>query len=155
MTNEQKQLLIKDLCARLPYGVKISYVYTDGKICGEPITLTQIDYKFNVEEVKPYLRPMSSMTDEELKELVNLCLTKLYPYSREFVIKETEYVLDSCWYVQIFYKDNNGKEYSSNLYVGRCSSIEEIDYLNAHHFDYRGLIPMGLALPAADGMYNF
>ncbi len=115
MTQEDKELLLKDLRERLPYGVKISYVSLDGKICGEPITLTPIDYKFDIEEVKPYLRPMSSMTKEERKEYHSYC----------------------------YY-------YCGNYF----DTVRSIDWLNAHHFDYRGLIEKGLALEAPEGMYN-
>lgn len=34
------------------------------------------------------------------------------------------------------------------------TSQQVIDWLLAHHFDYRGLIPMGLALEATEGMYK-
>ena len=68
---------------------------------------------FDVEECKPYLRPMSSMTEEEIKEY------------------------------QAFF-NYDGVEYPE----------EYIDWLNAHHFDYRGLIEKGLALKAPEGIYN-
>ena len=65
---------------------------------------------------KPYLRPMSSMTEEEKKELNN-------------VLEFQYYSDDSCM-------------------------CESTDWLNAHHFDYRGLIERGLALEAPEGMYK-
>ena len=71
----------------------------------------------NIKSIKPYLRPMSSMTDDEKKEYVN------------------------------FFEDIDGYVYSIDATI-------EIDWLNAHHFDYRGLIEKGLALPAPEGMYN-
>ena len=71
MTQEEKQLLLADLCARLPYRVKVQIpVMNDG------ITLTCGDisaYFFNPDNklfLKPYLRPMSSMTEEEKEELI-------------------------------------------------------------------------------------
>jgi hypothetical protein len=99
MKQEDKQLLLKDLCSRLPYEVillslnrKVTY-QTDGNTAVELL----------IEEGwKPYLRPMSSMTEQERKE-----------------------------YWDITSVSNH------------CAAI---DWLNAHHFDYRGLIPKGLAI---------
>jgi hypothetical protein len=122
MTQEDKQLLLRDLCARLPYGVKISYVSLDGKICGEPITLTQIDYKFDIEEVKPYLRPLSSMTEEEEKEF-----GKIF----ELELKAIEAP-------------------EGHTIVSAASSTFEIDFYNKYHFDYRGLIEKGLAIAVTE-----
>ena len=78
MTQEEKSLLLKDLCARLPYGVKVHIkgeyktprkVYTVYK---EDKTITYFKgldcFEEDIENVKPYLRPMSSMTEEELHE---------------------------------------------------------------------------------------
>lgn len=105
MTPEEKQLLLKDLCARLSYGVVVrSTYYTIDIILDDNWT------------VKPYLRPMSSMTEEEKKELNN-------------VLEFQYYSDDSCM-------------------------CESTDWLNAHHFDYRGLIEKGLALEAPEGMYK-
>jgi len=130
MTQEEKQLLIRDLCARLPYGVyvRINEIHcldkneaiTEGFIGGyckpnmcQDYSLDEI-YEFLDEEddVKPYLRPMSSMTEEEKQEYV-IAWDSRQPYL----------------------------------------PTEAMDWLNAHHFDYRGLIPMGLALEAPEGMY--
>ncbi|MBQ7662470.1 MAG: hypothetical protein IJS48_03765 [Prevotella sp.] len=85
--------------------------------------------KGNPEKVKPYLRPMSSMTEEEEKEYrktMDKYTHKLYPDSADFS-EHTEY----SW------------------------TTETFDFLNAHHFDYRGLIPKGLAIEAPEDMYNF
>lgn len=73
MTQEHKELLLQDLCARLPYGVKCKYYdccegeYNEGKICGfERKEYIQIDgVCIHIEEVKPYLFPLSSMTEEQ------------------------------------------------------------------------------------------
>lgn len=134
MTQEDKQLLLKDLCARLPYGVKIKvrsndirtvraidaveeivhFVESDsispfGVHIEHPTTFRQV--------VKPYLRPMSSMTEEE----------------------------------EIYY----------NTIYTTLKFYEKEDWLNAHHFDYRidpstgkTLIESGLALEAPEGMYK-
>lgn len=72
MTQEQKDLLLKDLCARLPYGVILNCC----NIVSE--TLTLISYKglinndYDIDEVKPYLFPLSSMTEEQDKEFMNI-----------------------------------------------------------------------------------
>ena len=68
MTQEEKNLLLKDLCARLPYGVKV-YDY-DREEIREMGLGTLHDFMFNDLEVKPYLRSMSSMTEEEIAELI-------------------------------------------------------------------------------------
>lgn len=135
MTKEEQQLFCADLCARLPYEVKVEYR-------GEPITLDyalfakeyslafgQYPMKFNLDKldtIKPYLRPMESMTEKERSELRqwgSLCMTP-----------------DDC-------VEDVGV-------YGVIHSIPVIDWLNAHHFDYRGLIKKGLALEAPEGMYE-
>ena len=125
MTQEDKQLLLKDLCARLPYGFVI-HRYSDNV----DITINTIDdfghfleYSEG-EEFKPYLRPMSSMTKEEKKEHDFYCGYK--PYD-----------------------DNIGESYLTEY-----DMPDYIDFLYEHHFDYRGLIPMGLALKAPERMYK-
>jgi hypothetical protein len=76
MTQEETDLLLKDLCARLPYGVKVAYLastydvdYIESKF--DEIKLKNLDYTIALGNVKPYLRPMSSMTEEE-EEIYNL-----------------------------------------------------------------------------------
>ena len=125
MTEDEKHnLLRKDLCARFPYNVKLKVKYENG-----PWTLFVMHHSENVYvlgtkgypiEVKltdcqPYLRPMSSMTQEEKQE-----------YQR----------ITERWM------------YDSSYSIG-----DSFDWLNAHHFDYRGLIEKGLAIEAPEGMY--
>lgn len=128
MTEQDKQLLFKDLCARLPYHVRVKVWLKDGSTEEGPLDLQHnygdvlLDaFHYNkITKIRPYIRPMSSMTEEEKKELQN----------RNIVIAIS----------------TSGKvETGANGF----------DWLNAHHFDYRGLIPMCLALPATDGMYEF
>ena len=121
MTQEDKQLLLKDLCARLPYGVICRYAAAipllgealnygplqEIRRKGEYFTVNGADCLY--EDIKPYLRPMSSMTEEEYEEF----------------------------------------GYDVLRYTPR-----EFDWLNAHHFDYRGLIEKGLALEAPEEMYR-
>ena len=112
MTQQQKDLLLKDLCSRLPYFTKV-------QIKNEIVVLDSIcdddGYHFNfigkdkegvnIENIKPYLFPISSMTMAQAEQ----------------------------WHK---YANDKG---------GLAPST---DWLDAHHFDYRGLIPMGLAIDA-------
>ena len=117
MTQEDKELLLTDLSARLPYGVKVRHITESAKKIGASYlidVLNPILYKHILEDnilAWPYLRPMSSMTQEEYEEEVS----SLFGWNTEW---------------------------------------EHYDWLNAHHFDYRGLIKMGLALEAPEGMYK-
>ena len=74
MTQEEKGLLLKDLCARLPYGVKIdvSRVEEWKELTFTPFILS--NYYDEIEKIKPYLRPMSSMTEKERKYYNNLSI---------------------------------------------------------------------------------
>ena len=114
MTKEDKKLLIKDLCARLLYNVKVLYnnkVFNVDYISAiyEEIKLDIPDnYTIDISEVKPYLFPLSSMTEEQ-KSQYNFYLTRI-------------------------------------VFVYDASLL--IDWLNKHHFDYRGLIEKGLAIDA-------
>mgnify|MGYP003442935764 CR=1 FL=1 len=87
-------------------------------------------YSRHIEDIKPYLRPMSSMTDEECNEY-----QELYDYEERSYNQGCEFYDE--WKVEI-----NDEE--------RLFKIT--DWLNAHHFDYRGMIEKGLALPAKEGM---
>lgn len=151
MTQEEKQLVLTDICARLPYGVKAQVCGWDEEK-GEvevPLKVYSINtdgylsFEYNhysvetvyVEDCRLYLRPMSSMTEEEKKELKNL-------------FDAEEVTSDSICYLE----GGTLVEYLSHISYSFCSKI--IDWLNKHHFDYRGLIPKGLALEAPEGMYN-
>ena len=75
MTQEDKELLLKDLCARLPYGIKVNNeIQGDFKIYGicENFVFGRNEVchiDFDIEKIKPYLFPLSSMTDEQFVEL--------------------------------------------------------------------------------------
>jgi hypothetical protein len=127
MTSEEKHLLLKDLCARLPYGVKTS----NGHGILELTPRTDVIYIVDNGHI-PYLRPMSSMTEEEKKEL------------------RQEHVKDEKLYTECITKAANG----DNSMRGKVILHFAADWCNKNHFDYRGLIPMGLALEAPEGMYN-
>ena len=141
MTPEEKDLLIKDLCARLPYNVALNCTEDDDEKINFNCLLSPDIFKDLMSSnpnwiYKPYLRPLESMTEEEFQELHNIC-----PHS---TFNKTN---DSGWIIGI-----DGSKY------GRISRIDEIskllDWLNKNMFDYRGLIPMGLALVAPEGMYK-
>lgn len=86
---------------------------------------------YYLDEIKPYLRPLSSMTKEEYQELLDLT-----------GFDTTQITEGILWFNQ-----------GLNIYVKDDVTVL-IDWLIAKHFDYRGLIPMGLALPATEGMYK-
>ena len=91
MTKEDRKLLLKDLCARVPYGVylhnKNGLVY---RLWGITDTTHINDsYLIEVEEIKPYLRPMSNMTEEEKKEYFNRTMTI-------DIVKTSKEVIDYC-----------------------------------------------------------
>ena len=129
MTQEQKDLLLKDICTRLPYGVKgkvsrcdsnnreCEFVATiDGKLY-DRFAVFQESWYDNV-IIKPYLFPLSSMTDEQYNEF--------FTYFHEAEKKEIETSGD---YLKAAYLGENAKR----------------DWLNKNHFDYHYLIPLGLA----------
>ena len=118
-----KDLLLKDLSARLGYGVMCQVDdgaagLNDGKLVEIDISKELVrfdaDYYWDayIDDVKPYLRPMSSLTDEEKKE---------YDHRLE------------CMFYDAMYDD-----------------AFAIDWLNEHHFDYRGLIEKGLAIEVTE-----
>lgn len=138
MKQENKNLLLQDLCARLPYGVKCQI---KGEEDFEPLKLKSFIqgkgfYAFDfyikenssltfkeLDEFKPYLFPLSSMTEEQKRKYNSLRnFVPTYHYEYGDIVEDTE--LYDNW--------------------------ESIDYLIANHFDYRGLIEMGLAIDATD-----
>lgn len=135
MTQEHKDLLLKDLCARLPYGVKayvknwskldqkyyeniytvksafpsLNEVHVQSEKGSVDVILGHVDYV-----IKPYLFPLSSMTEEQKEELIKLI--------------------------------NTGQNDNNEFMRSRC----RIEFYHINHFDYIGLIPMGLAIDATD-----
>ena len=128
MTQEMKDLLLRDLCGRLTYGVKLQDDLGDilpldyPRRCETIKSFTQI-LSDAIEEYKlrPYLRSMSTMTKEEREE-----------YDLFFS-----------------YGEHGWDEYTISDEIPNI-----IDWLNSHHFDYRGLIKRGLAIEAPIKMYN-
>lgn len=136
MKPEDKQLLLKDLCARLPYGVKftlssnniytingIDLIVTDEGVWEYAVTATGIE-PIEIEYIKPYLRPISSMTDEERGEY------------NSFIF---DYEYEDYWIPGI---------YMDAVDVDMMSEL--IDWLNARHFDYSNLIERGLAIEVTE-----
>ena len=126
MKQEDKELLLKDLCARLSYGVKcnvgddkfytLSRIEIDDKN-GHLLDFIEMKYGLDMQvylsEVKPYLFPLSSMTEEQKEEFDQLIELELKAISDEIEpIQATAF---------------------------------EVDFYNKHHFDWRGMIPLGLA----------
>ena len=143
MTQEDKELLLKDLNARLPYGVKIEltwWVMGEGTGINTTLEPDHIEQLLNDEdgdtEIKPYLRPMSSMTEEEWEEL---------SYIGHIVpLHDGSFGVDMRAYCK-----------NSQPHYRRFSEFSTIeDWLNAHHLDHRGLIEKGLANKASEEMYS-
>jgi hypothetical protein len=122
MTREEKDLVLQDLCARLPYSPICHIIGENGADIDDILTTSTIQ-NLDVWVVKPYLRPMSSMTEEE----------------RDYVVKH------SLGYTASI----GGGKKDEKLYFH--FKAESFDWLNAHHFDYRGLIDKGLAIKVTEG----
>ncbi len=145
MTQEEKDLLLKDLCARLPYGVKVyntsfkeptiqtlyGKISDDEFLMEETYTGVGVDgddfgsfnkrhYTGYVDSIKPYLRPMLSMTEEEDKEYAGV------------IVKSQDCSLENS----------------------ESATTMANDWLLSKGFDVRGLISKGLALEAPEGMYK-
>jgi hypothetical protein len=120
MTQEDKELILKDISGRLPHLpiVQISLFRNDGKrsdIELDPHVTENIWEIIDKYHELPYLRSMSSMTEEEVIEFNNIPSTKNYQIVNG----------DLPWDV---------------------ANYNQIDWLNKKMFDYRGLIPKGLAI---------
>lgn len=122
MTQEDKELLLKDLCARLPYHTRVKVWLKDGTTEKGALdlehnygdVLRDAFYYNKIVKIKPYLFPLSSMTEKEAIKYITL----------------THYNTD-----------DNGKPY-------RELTVESLDWLLSNHYDFRGLIPIGLAIDA-------
>ena len=141
MTKEDKEILLKDLCARLPYGVKIHTSFMGHENDEELIVINKNamlgDYEsvvinpveddindgYELENVKPYLRPMSSITEEEKKDIEN-------------------------------YLAAEAISSHSSLNEALRAQRHTTNFLYSKHLDVLGLIEKGLALEATEGMYK-
>jgi hypothetical protein len=139
MTQEERNLLLKDLCARLPYRTLISIGSDGNKYRMEEIrnALISIDtFKitidgYDIEHIKPYLFPISSMTEEQYNSLYESGILDNCSHNYE-------YVNPHIYGVSFIFKQF------------KTYSLELIEWLNKNHFDYRGLISMGLAIDATN-----
>jgi hypothetical protein len=153
MTEEQKEILLIDLSARLPYGVKCAEVYPDGNKFENEWDIIRISkyvedgvhisncktiygYCSQIQNIKPYLFPLSSMNEEQANELFNLFgISLLDSVGRDYI------KINECTGITFFL--NKGFDVETHL-------DKLINWLNTNHFDYRGLIPMGLAIDATN-----
>lgn len=143
MTKEEEKLLLADLCSRIPYGVRVKFTefssLKDKELIGintygndMPIVTCRTEngiITMPLKYVKPYLYPISSMTKEQKIEC----------------FKGTPLEIDK--YGDVAVKDDF---YGNSQYTDLEIYLEVIYYLIANHFDYRGLIPMGLAIDATN-----
>ena len=145
ISNEDKELFLKDICARTFYNVKVSVPilsFVEGeKPCTGPIELVSVNVIDGTCTVgnkyaqtsgvrmftrggklicKPFLRPMSDMTEEEKNE----------------------------------YRNIDNRSYSCPMDYAHIPALDRIDWLNAHHIDFRGLIQKGLAIETTKEMYE-
>ena len=122
MTQENKELLLKDISARLPYGVKVNVIYSNEnassfrqRVCVEGDNELNTDiiglYQHDEIDIRPYLFPLSSMTEEQGK----------------------------------IYHELIGGMFGTSALIN-FETLEE--FFHKNHIDYRGLIPMGLAIDA-------
>lgn len=134
MEQEDKELLLRDLCARLPYGVKVKTNNINILKLG---THTRVgEYVTDVTEpCKPYLFPLSSMTEGQTEEVHNL----IYQGVSESIEEIKEWL-----------KTRKENELRPITLTYILSYTLVIDWFCKNHFDYRGLIPMGLAIDATN-----
>jgi hypothetical protein len=141
MTKEEKELLIKDLCGRLLYGVKVKVFDNDilrydteyGVLYGKEnmdnddfvIKCHNDSWVISCEDFKPYLRPMSSITDEEKEELKNI---------------SAKYIDD--W--------ENAKTAEEKWELGAKTSYINAEFYYSHYLDWNGLIEKGLAIAVTE-----
>jgi hypothetical protein len=155
--DEYENLLLKDICARLPYRLKFNTPLgtrtlirieaddTDGTLLdfGTDGTLPEQWY---LGEVRPYLRSMNSMSDEEAEEMFRIIYKDCISVSEIRIFGDhVNAVIEDLVYdpqTKFVWFDNP------------ILPTEAFDWLNKHHFDHRGLIEKGLALKATEGMYN-
>lgn len=142
MTQDEKSILLKDLCARLPYGLQIKTGEDDESYTllsahpNKDIALIGIDMdgvyatsKVKIDTIKPYLRPMSSMTEEEKEEMKQI--------SKDYIDE---------W--------ENTKTSLERWKLDAKVSYKRAVFYNSHHLDWNGLIELGLSLEAPERMYK-
>lgn len=133
MEQKDKDLLLKDLCERLPYNLKCEYNGEIYEVLGVAHGRVSVVKPFMsnskwplIEEIKPYLFPLSSMTEKQKEEL------------KDEISKQTEILIERMK------NDDCGIDCGKYYF----HSLLELEWCNKNHFDYRGLIPKGLAIDA-------
>lgn len=122
MSQEEKDLLLQDLSARLPYGVKVQYDNEPYNVDYVSVLYEEIkldipdNYTIEISEIKPYLRKMSSMSEEEYNE----------------------------------YRNIDNRSYTCPMAYAHIPAQDRIKWLNKNMFDYRGLIEKGLAIKVTE-----
>ena len=139
MTQENKELLLQDLCGRIPYGVKMNHIADteNNPIALVGIAKTMITLESaagygtsDIEDYIPYLFPLSSMTEEQKKEL------------------DKKFHLMGIYGNNILIHYHSQGYWDTDLEVDFQDWLWLINWLNKNHFDYRGLIEKELAIDA-------
>lgn len=129
MNQEDRELLLKDLSSRLPYGVKVNneiqgdfnvYGICENFIFGRS-EIGHVD--FDIEKIKPYLFPLESMTEEQKQE---------YTYIVNYISPD----------------DTDSWKEGEFIYIEQFNQLKHFYHIN--HLDYNGLIPKGLAIDASN-----
>ena len=139
MTEEEKDLVLFDICARLPHSTIVNV--DNGKYREDVKLESYIVADIDEWQPKLYLRPLSSMTKDEEEDLRQKTGAKLYSYKLFGEI--------SC---NISFPSMD--EWGDELSYSETDWVKVFDWLNSRHFDYRGLIKKGLALEAPEDMYK-
>lgn len=138
ITQEDRDLLINDLCARLPFGIKVLYdtqifeVQYIEPMYEEIKLLDNERYTLSIDEVKPYLFPLSSMTEEQKRELREITDFKYNHNTLELVEWTETHTTLEFWLEE----------------VPQYIIIQVFDWLRKNHFDFQYLIEKGLAIDA-------
>lgn len=142
MTQENKELLLRDLCSRLPYGVKVQYHHIQEIITDRLIDINMFGrvnlfgHVKDICDIKPYLFPLSSISEDQK-----------YDFYCRFIENDCNFDDFKKFYL---YNGMWRRKLLTSLY-----DIEAIiEWFHKNHIDYRGLIEKGLAIKAPEGMYN-
>ena len=144
MSQDEKELLLKDLCARLPYEMYCSCQEGDrwltiNFIADNTVHIEEYPQpKYAIEDVRPYLRPVSSMTEEEMDRLFEILDIDKNGEDDDWI------KINDCTGIKFFLPTGRWTEEMDNA----------LGYLRSIHIDIHGLIGKGLALEAPEGMYN-
>lgn len=135
MTQQDKELLIKDLCARLPYGVKVieyGEIYPANLHNISSIATTIQVYESHSDSIKPILFPLSAINQEIEVNGEKVCVRRNIEDIQLAIDETGDFDTDDIWS------------------INPCDYIKVPDTFNRYHIDYRGLIDKGLAISALD-----